>query len=187
MQAPINTWCFRSHYLLQIRKICIRFWIASENNTKKQVQVSKALCLGNLIQEPFAATITCDIRGGTEGPSLWTPPREHATQNPFSTLNPSCFRLISLLCLAAAGAQCRGHRGCTRMLDHNSYKYPTEPETRFSFPGPAMQVSEICVEVKQTLKKAQPNLKNLPRAYLSWLICIYSSHHYHQQQNESFR
>lgn len=25
-----------------------------------------------------------------------------------------------------------------------------------------MQVNEICVEVKQTLKKAKPNLKNLP-------------------------
>lgn len=100
-------WYFGLHCLLpKIKKICISFWVASENNSKRQAQVSKAPCLGNLIQEFFYAAIIHGIREGTEAPSLWTPLREHATQNPFCTPNPSCFRLLSLLCLGTTGG-CR--------------------------------------------------------------------------------
>lgn len=100
-------WYFGLHCLLpKIKKICISFWVASENNSKRHAQVSKAPCLGNLIQEFFYAAIIHGIREGTEAPSLWTPLREHATQNPFCTPNPSCFRLLSLLCLGTTGG-CR--------------------------------------------------------------------------------
>lgn len=117
----INTWYFGSHYLLpRIKKICICFWVTSESNSKKQAQISKALLLGSLIQEFFAAAIICDIREGAEAPSLWTLLRKHGTQNPFSTTNLSCFRLLSLLCSSIAGAQCQGHRGCTGLTSVTS-------------------------------------------------------------------
>lgn len=171
----INTWYFGSHYLLpRIKKICICFWVTSESNSKK-AQISKALLLGSLIQEFFAAAIICDIREGAEAPSQWTLLRKHGTQNPFSTPNLSCFRLLSLLCLGTTGARCRGHRGCTGML--LTLVRNILQSLRHGFPFLDLQCKWMKSVLRWSLLLKKPN--QISKTYQSWLMCIYSSHHYH--------